>query len=156
MSLYGYIKKYSNALYLGLPSYKRLRRIAAVRSGQFKDRRKVSHSLRFSAWRRQKPIARETVLHRRQRLIYVRQARAFVKGKPCAVFRMQRANQNHHQRGRLGPLLMDKRFWIPVSGKGHRWINANPQLAREQIAFLTDGRHLTLLCEVGEWNTPPK
>ena len=156
MSLYGYIKKHGGALYLGLPSYKRSRRIAAARSAQSKDRKRISHSSKFSPWRRQNPIARETDQHRRARTIYVRHARAFIKGKPCAVFRNQRANQNHHQRGRLGPLLMDKRFWIPVSGKGHRWINAHPAAARKRFAFLTDGRNLTLLCQIGEWNTQIK
>lgn len=55
-----------------------------------------------------------------------------------------RATQCHHQRGRRGVLLMDERYWIPVSDAGHRWIHNNPAEARK----------LGLLCEVGDWNKP--
>lgn len=37
----------------------------------------------------------------------------------------------HHSRGRLGSLLMDARFWIPVCRICHNWIHANPAAARE-------------------------
>lgn len=54
-----------------------------------------------------------------------------------------RATQCHHQRGRRGPLLLDKRWWIPVSAKGHQWIENNP----------TEARALGLIA--GPWNTQP-
>lgn len=50
----------------------------------------------------------------------------------------------HHQRGKLGPLLMDERFWIPVCRPHHAWIDANRDLARA----------MGLLCARGEWNVP--
>jgi hypothetical protein len=57
---------------------------------------------------------------------------------------MKRATQCHHSRGRSGALLLDKRFWMPVSDAGHRWIHENVGKARE----------LGLICEKGLWNTP--
>lgn len=50
----------------------------------------------------------------------------------------------HHQRGKLGPLLMDERFWIPVCRPCHAWIDANRNAARA----------MGLLCQRGEWNKP--
>jgi hypothetical protein len=52
----------------------------------------------------------------------------------------------HHIRGKLGPLLMDQRFWTPVCRFHHWWIGAHPAVARA----------LGLLPPAGEWNTLPK
>ena len=54
--------------------------------------------------------------------------------------------QVHHMRGRVGPLLIDRRFWLAVSAEGHTWIHANPQLACKQ----------GWLAPIGKWNTPPR
>lgn len=55
-----------------------------------------------------------------------------------------RISQVHHKRGRLGPLLMDKRGWLGVSTQGHCWIDAHRELAR-QLGFL---------CQRGDWHRP--
>ena len=60
--------------------------------------------------------------------------------------RVRRATQVHHQRGRLGPLLMDQRFWIPTCQECHDFIHNNIEAARR----------LGFICEKGDWNTPPK
>ena len=49
----------------------------------------------------------------------------------------------HHQRGRVGSLLLDQRYWIPVCRECHDWIGANPQQARAA----------GLICEAGKWNS---
>ena len=67
-----------------------------------------------------------------------------------------RATQVHHQRGKLGDLLFDTRFWHPVCGLTHAWIDANREAARETIAARGTNRGLTLLCASGEFNTQPK
>lgn len=41
-------------------------------------------------------------------------------------------DQVHHVRGRLGPLLLDKRYWLAVSGPGHWWIGRNPAEAAKR------------------------
>lgn len=51
-------------------------------------------------------------------------------------------DQVHHMRGRLGPLLLDQRYWLGVCDEGHRWIDANRAKARE----------MGWLCKVGDWN----
>jgi hypothetical protein len=49
----------------------------------------------------------------------------------CAVFPWKRATQVHHKMGRIGPLLLDQRFWIAVSDEGHKKIEAYPVWAKE-------------------------
>lgn len=100
----------------------------------------------------------------RRTAAYVREARAFVAaevaaGKTCPVVAAvpelrngfkyghpisARITQVHHTRGRLGPLLMDKRGWRGVSAMGHRWIDANREAARA----------LGFLCQRGDWHRP--
>ncbi len=41
-----------------------------------------------------------------------------------------KATDVHHQRGRANALLLDERFWLPVSRRGHDWINRNPAAAK--------------------------
>lgn len=50
---------------------------------------------------------------------------------------------NHHMRGRLGPLLLDERFWLAVSRPGHDWIHTNPKEA-EKLGFI----------DLKNWNKP--
>lgn len=52
----------------------------------------------------------------------------------------------HHLRGRLGTLLIDRRYWRAVTSQAHRWIHDNPGKAR-----LTGA-----LCAPGEWNVAPR
>lgn len=56
------------------------------------------------------------------------------------------ATEVHHIRGRLGTLLLDKRFWLAVNRKTHDWIRDNPEKAR----------YLGFLCQRGEWHVAPK
>ena len=71
---------------------------------------------------------------------YSAQRKAFL-AKPfnfyCRVDTTQPATQIHHQRGRVGKLLLDERYWIPVSAEGHRWIHDNPAKAREMGFILS-------------------
>lgn len=53
-----------------------------------------------------------------------------------------RANQIHHVRGRIGPLLCATEHWLAVSAEGHFWIGAHPIAAREN----------GWLCASGDWN----
>lgn len=76
---------------------------------------------------------------------YNADVKEWIKGKRCALFPSRKATQCHHMRGRLGPLLLDKRFWIPVSAEAHRWIDANRE----------DARAKGLLAKAGEWHVWP-
>jgi hypothetical protein len=60
-------------------------------------------------------------------------------------FRCQ-ATQNHHSRGRVGTLLIDKRFFKGICDCGHHFVGDNPEMARE----------MGLLCKKGDWNRAPE
>lgn len=79
---------------------------------------------------------------------YNKEAKIWKRGRLCKCFdlygHIHQCTDVHHQRGKLGPLLMDKRFWIPVCRGLHNWIGAHPAEARK----------LGLLCHPGEWNKP--
>lgn len=71
---------------------------------------------------------------------YNRRRPGFLYKKKCAVFPNLKATQIHHQKGREGyaddyardndiPLILDERYWLPVSQEGHDKIGANWQWA---------------------------
>lgn len=86
-----------------------------------------------------------------QRTLYSVRRREYLGIYPrCAVFPALRATQIHHSRGRLGPLLLDQRFWIPVSMAGHQWIDSHREEARKR-----EWMGIPLLCARGNWNALP-
>ena len=56
-----------------------------------------------------------------------------------------RATDRHHTRGRVGTLLHDRRFWLPLCRCSHNWVNDHPLTAKA----------LGLL-DPGPWNHAPK
>lgn len=52
----------------------------------------------------------------------------------------------HHSRGRVGALLLDERWWVPVCARHHDWIHANPAEARD----------IGMIAAKGDWNTSPE
>ena len=70
--------------------------------------------------------------------------------RQCAVFHHLESTEVHHTRGKLGPLLMDERFWIPVSRLGHCWIDSNRDRARSN-----EWNGVPWLCAKGDWNRQP-
>lgn len=105
--------------------------------------------------KRIKPVSDKLAAAKRA---YNDRVKVWLKGKRCAVYNQLRATQVHHQRGRVGRLLMDERFWIPVSESAHALIHSNMEWARQTDALLCGGdtRELKLLCARGQWNTVPK
>ena len=49
----------------------------------------------------------------------------------------------HHTRGRIGRLLCEQKFWLPLCRKHHEWVGENISQARE----------MGLICQPGKWNT---
>ncbi len=79
--------------------------------------------------------------------IYSKLKRAFlVRHYLCRLYPRIRSSDVHHQRGRAGTLLIDQRFWMAVSRRGHNWIHNHPQQAR----------YCGYLCAEGLWNVPPR
>lgn len=60
----------------------------------------------------------------------------------CAKCRRRGRVEVHHKCGRLGPLLTFVELWIPLCGRCHRWVHANPAAAQRA----------GLLAELGDWN----
>lgn len=75
---------------------------------------------------------------------YKEASRQFLMGKRCAVFPTLAAQEVHHMAGRSNEMLMDKKYWLAVSRKGHIEIEMNPKLAKEKgwtVSRLTDEPH---------------
>ena len=49
----------------------------------------------------------------------------------CRVFPKLRATQVHHMKGRIGDLLTDEHWFLPVSDPAHKKIELNPDWAKE-------------------------
>lgn len=78
-----------------------------------------------------KGIAKRSPKRAKEEREYNKEVKIWLVGKMCAVFPNRKATQCHHKRGRIGKLLLDKRYWLPVSDEGHRKIENNPDWARE-------------------------
>ena len=52
-----------------------------------------------------------------------------------------RATQIHHTRGRIGKLLLDRRYWLGLCEKGHEFVHKN----------IEEARAMGLICEKGKW-----
>jgi hypothetical protein len=37
----------------------------------------------------------------------------------------------HHKKGRIGDLLLDTRYWVALSRRGHKFVEENPEWARK-------------------------
>jgi hypothetical protein len=63
---------------------------------------------------------------------YSRLKKEFLEKNPrCAVYKNLKAVDVHHQKGKLGPLYLDTRFWLPVSRKAHSRITDDSKWAVE-------------------------
>lgn len=52
-------------------------------------------------------------------------------GKKCPMCGKD-ATQVHHKKGRIGKLLLDVRFFLPVTQDCHQYIEEHPEWAKEQ------------------------
>lgn len=77
---------------------------------------------------------------------YLKRSKEFLKENPRCAVTGDKATQIHHSRGKLSGLLIDERFWIPVSFIAHRRIHDDPEFARK----LT-WQGIPVLCAPGDW-----
>jgi hypothetical protein len=68
------------------------------------------------------------------RLGYLQKVKKWKKGKTCALgFRSSEkcygAITCHHKKGRVGDLLMDEKYWLPVCLGHHKYIEEHPEEA---------------------------
>jgi hypothetical protein len=93
----------------------------------------------------------------RERRVFAREVKTWLQGRVCICDVLRDASGNpicdpkphpatdpHHKRGRVGPLLRDFRFIVPVCRKAHDWVKNHPAEAE------------TLGLIQGPWNHLPK
>lgn len=63
---------------------------------------------------------------------YAKESQQFLlNNTKCAVYPNRPSTEVHHMKGRATiELLLDKRYWLPVSRPGHRRIELNPEWAK--------------------------
>lgn len=80
-------------------------------------------------------IRKRSVKRAKQEREYLIENRKFLEENPYCKAEVQchgmLSNQVHHKKGRIGDLLLDKRFWLPVCAQCHEWIERNPIKAKE-------------------------
>lgn len=172
MSLRGYKKKWERVPYEGprarmkaaLAATAAVERLAAICKRETRKAWKAGKKL---APKPRKKIRRERPELRRRRAEYRKLLPAWLalpENRTCRVWELSgafrrekmmsghpmRATECHHVYGRKltrrGDLLLAFEWCAPVSREGHRWIEENPDAARE----------LGLLAPVGKWNTWPE
>lgn len=77
---------------------------------------------------------------------YEKKAAAFLKENPICAITGMKATEVHHSRSRLGTLLTDERFFIPISRRGHRWVHEHPEEARKRF-----WHSRPVLAALGDW-----
>jgi hypothetical protein len=60
----------------------------------------------------------------------LKRSREWLEGKTCALHDREGlfhfAEEVHHAKGRIGALLLDERFWVPLCSAGHQWVTEHP------------------------------
>lgn len=142
--------------YLGPAARKQNRRKASLTAKS--DLRRFERGLIRESKKVRRNIKRVTKQTAGRRAKYNRRVKVWLtepRNYWCRVWMLVRgvhirATQCHHRAGRRltkqGDLLMEEKFWCPVSMSGHQWIDAHRAEARE----------LGLLAPFGEYNCWPK
>ncbi len=91
----------------------------------------------------------------------VRARDSFMRRSPaCARCLQSKATDVHHSRGKLGSLMNDERYWIPLCRTCHRWAHDNIAMARKiKISVYTQTHgtmRIPLICEKGGWDSLPR
>ncbi len=67
---------------------------------------------------------------------YLQQNKAYLKVNKLCKAELNgckvHSTEVHHMRGRIGQLLLDENYWLPVCSNCHRLIEDNPEMARER------------------------
>lgn len=80
-----------------------------------------------------KPIKRVSDKKTLDDIIYKSERIKFLmlpENKICPITK-QPTTDVHHSKGRVGSLYLDKKYWIALSREGHKFVEENPILAKE-------------------------
>lgn len=75
-----------------------------------------------------KPIQKLSGKRKQEMFQYLKLRQEFLPGKICPVTG-NKATEIHHMRGRIGKLLLDTKYWLPVTREGHIKIENNSDWA---------------------------
>lgn len=68
-----------------------------------------------------------------ENLKYIAQRIVFLGKKEnqvCPITKKQ-TTDIHHKKGRVGSLFLDERYWVALSREGHKFVEENPNWAKE-------------------------
>jgi hypothetical protein len=82
------------------------------------------------AEKKQYKIARRSKKRAKEEIVYNQLVKVWLIGKICPITKKP-ATEVHHKKGRIGKLLLDTRFWLGVTRKGHKWIEEHPEEAKK-------------------------
>jgi len=85
---------------------------------------------------RQKPIPRVSPRRAQQEKTYFLTRKEFIKKYPVCKAALPGVCNGpvcdiHHMKGRIGDLLLDQTYWLPVCRACHYWIEMRPEAAKE-------------------------
>lgn len=80
-----------------------------------------------------KPIPKQSEKRKELDKEYNKEAKKFKQDNPvCKVKGCNNPTEHvHHMKGRIGSLLLDKNYWLPVCMKCHLKIESNPAWAKQ-------------------------
>ena len=93
------------------------------------EKSKIDNEFRSKA----KPIKKVSDKKMLQDIIYKSERIKFLmlpENKICPITKKP-TTDIHHKKGRLGNLYLDKRFWVALSREGHKYVEENPEWAKE-------------------------
>ncbi len=94
-----------------------------------------------------KRIRQVSLTQSRKNAEYLREVREWIVGKKCQAWCSDEGNRAaeecHHIRGRIGKLLLDKHWWLPVCSQCHRKMRDSQ--------FQKDAQTRGWLAKSGEW-----
>lgn len=82
-------------------------------------------------------IKPRSVKRAKQEREYANESKIFLEDKECALAHLSFMPcygplTTHHKKGRIGILLLDKRYWLPVCLGHHQYLELNPLWAKEK------------------------
>jgi hypothetical protein len=100
---------------------------------------KTSKSQKIAFRKKSKKLSINEKIYKARRIVFLSKP----ENKVCRVFPHLPVTEIHHIKGRQGfadqyaidndlILLLDERYWLPVSRKGHEWIHKNDAEARKK------------------------
>lgn len=101
--------------------------------------RQKGWSTQITDWKKtpKKKIKSRSTKRAKEESLYLKENKAFLEthreiGTKCPVFPDKPITEVHHMKGRIGKLLLDKEFWLPVSSRGHAYIEKHREEAMQK------------------------